>query len=213
MPAQRASVASAANRTAQLFSPFVPPPGQLPVETVNEQNVTGSHGSRADLVQMAAKAASRRQEQANHKAQVELSNPALIPEVYNSQTRSSFYRPMACKVRDQPSEMQRLALQEKGFSPNYRGNPDIPRNQPANVPPEQNCSLWLVGLAPDVTCHELLPGIRNVGRVFATHINPPKSDEGHVSSAAKVVFFEREAAGVSFFSFFPPPYLYTGSDW
>jgi hypothetical protein len=58
--ASQASVASAANRTAQLFSPFIPPPRQLGVNTVNEQNVTGSHGSRADLMKMAAKAAWRR---------------------------------------------------------------------------------------------------------------------------------------------------------
>ncbi|KAK3306850.1 uncharacterized protein B0T15DRAFT_484097 [Chaetomium strumarium] len=90
-----------------------------------------------------------------------------------------------------------VALREKGFSPNYRGNPDIPRNRSADIPPDQNCSIWLVGLSPTLDHHELLSGIRNVGRVYSVHINPPKLDQGgqgHLGSAAKVVFFEREAA-------------------
>ncbi|EAQ87853.1 hypothetical protein CHGG_04472 [Chaetomium globosum CBS 148.51] len=106
-----------------------------------------------------------------------------------------FYHPMNCRVRSMASTEQEVhALLLKGFSPNYRGDPGLARNQPAAVPADENCSLFVVGLSPDLTTHELLSGIRNIGRVYATHINPPDPARGHLYSAAKVIFFEREAA-------------------
>jgi hypothetical protein len=109
----------------------------------------------------------------------------------------SFYHPMNCHVRNIASTEREIhGLLLRGFSPNYRGNPGIARNQSAAIPAEENCSLFLVGLAPDLTTHELLSGIRNAGRVYATHINPPNLARRHMYSAAKVVFFEREAAGM-----------------
>lgn len=120
--------------------------------------------------------------------------------------RSSFYHPMNCRA-EQPQPQQpenpweaRAQLLIKGFSPNYRGDPDLARNRSAAIPAEQNCSLFVVGLAPDVTTHELLSGIRGVGRVYATHINPPDPVRGHFGSAAKVVFFERAGAGMHLFT-------------
>jgi hypothetical protein len=109
----------------------------------------------------------------------------------------SFYHPMNnCRnSHHQPSQNEAHALLLKGFSPNYRGDPDIARNQSAAIPAEANCSLFIVGLAPNLTTHELLAGIRNVGRVYATHINPPSPERGHALSAAKLVFFERQGAG------------------
>ncbi|KAK4235711.1 hypothetical protein C8A03DRAFT_46200 [Achaetomium macrosporum] len=114
---------------------------------------------------------------------------------------------MACRIPNitsPPSQRDTRALLLKGFSPNYRGNPDISRNQSADIPPDQNCSLFLVGLAPDLTHHELLSGIRNIGRVYATHINPPVPEKGLERSAAKVVFFERKAAEL-FYNLFSGP--------
>jgi hypothetical protein len=99
------------------------------------------------------------------------------------------------------------ALLLKGFSPNYRGDPNLIRNQSAAIPTDANCSLFLVGLAPNLTTHELLAGIRGVGRVYATHINPPDPGRGHVLSAAKVVFFVRGSAGSFCLFFFDPPSL------
>ncbi|AEO66648.1 uncharacterized protein THITE_38236 [Thermothielavioides terrestris NRRL 8126] len=102
---------------------------------------------------------------------------------------------MTCRTHEGPrSQQETLALLLKGFSPNYRGDPNLARNQSAMIPDDANCSLFLVGLAPDLTTHELLSGIRGVGRVFATHINPPAPERGHAFSAAKVVFFERRGA-------------------
>jgi hypothetical protein len=111
---------------------------------------------------------------------------------------STFYQPMHCRAADRPpTQHEAHALLLKGFSPNYRGDPDLARNQSAAIPAEANCSLFIVGLAPDLTPHELLSGIRNISRVYATHINPPAPERGHVFSAAKLVFFERAGAGKS----------------
>ncbi|KAF6803985.1 hypothetical protein CSOJ01_10496 [Colletotrichum sojae] len=52
--------------------------------------------------------------------------------------------------------------------------------------------MWIKHLPANVTYSSLLGSIRGMGRVFATHINPP--NEGHKTAAAKVVFFDLEAA-------------------
>ncbi|KAK4134085.1 hypothetical protein BT67DRAFT_449680 [Trichocladium antarcticum] len=102
---------------------------------------------------------------------------------------------MSSRTPQRPiSQPETHALLLGGFSPNYRGDPNLVRNQSAAIPADANCSLFLVGLAPNLTTQELLAGIRDIGRVYATHINPPDPDRGHVLSAAKVVFFERAAA-------------------
>ncbi|KAK4035135.1 hypothetical protein C8A01DRAFT_48637 [Parachaetomium inaequale] len=102
---------------------------------------------------------------------------------------------MNCRAPNHPrSQNEVYALLLRGFSANYRGDPDLARNQSAAIPDERNCSLFIVGLAPDLTTHELLSGITNTGRVYATHINPPDPERGHVRSAAKLVFFERAGA-------------------
>ncbi|GAB1319131.1 RRM domain-containing protein [Madurella fahalii] len=141
-------------------------------------------------------------------------------------SRTSFYHPMNCRTEQfQPRQHEnpweaRALLLMKGFSPNYRGDPDLARNRSAAIPAEQNCSLFLVGLAPDLTTHELLSGIRGVGRVYATHINPPDLERGHLRSAAKLVFFERAGAErfydlYSFFGFSTPrnPHLRARVTW
>ncbi|KAL2019315.1 hypothetical protein VTK56DRAFT_9782 [Thermocarpiscus australiensis] len=130
------------------------------------------------------------------------SDNALIRDTATTDTSprspESFYHPMNCRTgtAHQPvTQRDTHALLLKGFSPNYKGDPDLQRNQSAAIPADANCSLFLVGLAPDLTTRELLSGIRDIGRVYATHINPPDPKRGHFLSAAKVVFFERAAAG------------------
>ena len=81
---------------------------------------------------------------------------------------------------------------EAGVSPNYRGDPDLATNRPANIPDTENCSLWLEGLPPNVTTWELLAAIRDVGRVWQSHIVRPTG--GHANAAAKVTFFTASAA-------------------
>ncbi|KAH6635119.1 hypothetical protein B0J18DRAFT_38604 [Chaetomium sp. MPI-SDFR-AT-0129] len=143
-----------------------------------------------------------------------LTNPCLL----NSPS-STYYHPMNCRSvthqyqyphhsQQPPTQHDVYSLLLRGFSPNYRGDPSVARNQSAAIPAEANCSLFLVGLAPDLTTHELLSGIRNVGRVYATHINPPDPTRGHQLSAAKLVFFERRAAEI-FYNRFAPAYFST----
>lgn len=81
-----------------------------------------------------------------------------------------------------------------GFSPNYRGNINLARNRSADIPADQNCALFILGLPPHVTVTELLGTVRNAGRVYATHVNAPEPTKGHTTCAAKIIFFERRAA-------------------
>jgi hypothetical protein len=79
-----------------------------------------------------------------------------------------------------------------GCSPNYRGDHTRASNRPANIPERENCSVFITGLPPQVTYHELLGAIRNTGRVRASVINLPTAT--HQTAAAKVVFFTAAAA-------------------
>lgn len=96
------------------------------------------------------------------------------------------------------------ALQNRGYLPNprikfpgqvpthYLGDLNIPSNRSADIPLHENCALWITGLPANVNHHHLLGAIRGVGKVHTTVINPPF---GHyTTSAAKLVFFEREQA-------------------
>ncbi|KAI2619246.1 hypothetical protein GGR54DRAFT_135736 [Hypoxylon sp. NC1633] len=56
-----------------------------------------------------------------------------------------------------------------------------------------NTNIWLTGLPASTTPHDLLAGIQNIGRVYATTINPPGSG-GSRCVAASISFFERKAA-------------------
>jgi hypothetical protein len=93
-----------------------------------------------------------------------------------------------------PPQQEAYARMLAGFSPNYRGNIELDRNKSADIAPHLNCSLFVMGLPPGITTHELLSCIKNCGRVYATHINPPEPDKGHRTCAAKVIFFDRESA-------------------
>ncbi|KUI63721.1 hypothetical protein VM1G_10513 [Cytospora mali] len=84
-----------------------------------------------------------------------------------------------------------------GFSPAYGGDPHLERNRSANIPNELNCSLFMVNLPPNLTTHRLISAIHSMGptgRIYATHINAPEPDRQHYGCAAKVIFFERNAA-------------------
>ncbi|KAK0610957.1 hypothetical protein B0T14DRAFT_441261, partial [Immersiella caudata] len=78
------------------------------------------------------------------------------------------------------------------FSDNYQGERDNTRNQSADILDSQNCSFWIVGLAPDVTVNDVLDQIKNIGRVFQVYINEAVGK--HPTSAAKLTFFDLEGA-------------------
>lgn len=80
-----------------------------------------------------------------------------------------------------------------GFSSNYHGK-HTERNASKDwLSDDENSSLWICNLPPDVSYHELLGLIRGVGRVHCTVINRPDPGK-HPGAAAKVVFYEASAA-------------------
>ncbi|KAB5523888.1 hypothetical protein GE09DRAFT_1065337 [Coniochaeta sp. 2T2.1] len=90
-----------------------------------------------------------------------------------------------------PAAAQRI---DAGFSPNYLGNIFLDRNRSADIPNSENCSLFITRLPAWITHHLLLRAVRNTGRVYALHLNPPDSWNGHPTCAAKINFFTRLAA-------------------
>jgi hypothetical protein len=78
------------------------------------------------------------------------------------------------------------------MSVNYKGNPDVASNRSTDIPEEQDCSVWITGLPPKSTENQLLGAIRDIGRVWQTHIVPPSGH--HATAAAKVTFFTAAAA-------------------
>ncbi|KAF5537853.1 hypothetical protein FMEXI_9675 [Fusarium mexicanum] len=98
------------------------------------------------------------------------------------------FRPMAAITRP-PSHIAREdEARESIFSDNYKGEHNTRNASALSLTPDQNCALWLTNLPPDVTHHELLGQIRNVGRIWCSVINEPDG-ERHETAAAKVVFF------------------------
>jgi len=77
-------------------------------------------------------------------------------------------------------------------SDNYKGDLWIKRNHSAPITEEENCSFYLRGLPADVKITDILAAIRNTGKVWQCHVNPPTGPHRH--SAAKLTFFTRESA-------------------
>jgi hypothetical protein len=79
-----------------------------------------------------------------------------------------------------------------GVSPSYRGDYTWALNQLADIPAEQNCSVWVTNVPPNVTTNMLLGVIVETGRVWASVISPPTRKFG--TAAAKITFFTPGAA-------------------
>lgn len=78
------------------------------------------------------------------------------------------------------------------FSTRYLGKHTEKNASHDHLANHENCSLWLRNLPPNITYAELLDTISGIGRVWATYINRP--DAKHDTAAAKVIFFNPEAA-------------------
>uniref|UniRef100_A0A8H7N740 RRM domain-containing protein n=1 Tax=Bionectria ochroleuca TaxID=29856 RepID=A0A8H7N740_BIOOC len=78
------------------------------------------------------------------------------------------------------------------FSTRYLGKHTEKNASQDHLANHENCSLWLRNLPPNITYAELLDTISGIGRVWATYINRP--DARHDTAAAKVIFFNPEAA-------------------
>lgn len=111
------------------------------------------------------------------------------------------FKPMNAKLNPEAAnlpltEEEKMIRDFKGISHNYQGDSSNPANESADIPEDQNCSVWLTNLPPDCTYRDLLQAIavHHPGKVFATYISPPSGQgpyhlpsRGH--SAAKVVFY------------------------
>ncbi|KAI0554517.1 hypothetical protein F4679DRAFT_579541 [Xylaria curta] len=89
-----------------------------------------------------------------------------------------------------PRAPNNIVFQAQPMSRNYRGNPLSPRNQSANIPPEQSTSVWITNLPPDCNYADLLGMVQDAGKVYAAVISPP--GDKFITSAAKIVFFDLE---------------------
>ncbi len=81
------------------------------------------------------------------------------------------------------------AASSRHLSPNYRGDPKNPNNQSANVPQEQNTSLFIENLPPDCTTRELLLHLRGTGKVYSLSVGAPTARIP--TSCAKLVYWDR----------------------
>ncbi len=130
--------------------------------------------------------------------------PRVEPQVFHPMSLVENTIPDAVP---EPTPRQRF---DAGFSPHYRGNIEVEANRSADIPDSENCSLFITGLPPDTTVNQLLAQIRGMGRVYATHINPPETKpSGHKTCAAKVVFFET-AVAQRFYALYNPTGLLVG---
>lgn len=84
----------------------------------------------------------------------------------------------------------------RGNLAKYLGDPNIPANMSADIPENQNTSLYISGMGPDTKFSDILAAIRGVGKVYSLYVNPPM--EIHTGCAAKLTFFTRAAAGKFF---------------
>ncbi|GKT50203.1 uncharacterized protein ColSpa_10384 [Colletotrichum spaethianum] len=111
------------------------------------------------------------------------------------------YHPMRMVVqpvlRYNSSDLERAFRQARGFSAQYRGDIFNDGNMSADVPADQNTSLWMEGLPAGCTPHMLLGAIAQVrptGKIWASYINPANPADNKPHAAAKIVFFSREGA-------------------
>jgi hypothetical protein len=104
------------------------------------------------------------------------------------QSNARGFRPMAAITRPPSHTAREDEARESIFSDNYKGEHNTRNASAMSLTPEQNCALWLTNLPPNVTHHELLGQIRNVGRIWCSVINEPDWQR-HETAAAKVVFF------------------------
>ncbi|RYP82736.1 hypothetical protein DL769_001545 [Monosporascus sp. CRB-8-3] len=74
-------------------------------------------------------------------------------------------------------------------SSNYRGDPNNPNNQSANIPEKDSTAVYVEGLPADCTVHELLLAARGTGKLWASNVSPPAGP--HPGSCGKLVFWDR----------------------
>ncbi|KAI8627674.1 hypothetical protein F5Y19DRAFT_486620 [Xylariaceae sp. FL1651] len=121
--------------------------------------------------------------------------PQSAPVVYSTRSAPVVHSPQTTIV---PYASQTA---DASCAPSYQGDPYLALNRPAAIDKHENVRVWVTGLPPFVTTHELLGAIQGLGAVFASHINPPLAPKGEndyrlevFTSAASITFFTTKAA-------------------
>jgi hypothetical protein len=113
--------------------------------------------------------------------------------VLTANTPHAFTPPLNVQIQQLGQQQQQHNHISSRFSSRYHGMHTESNASADYLAPEENAGLWLTNLPPDVTHHELLSSIRNMGRIWCSYINQPDLQQ-HVTAAAKVVFFQPPAA-------------------
>ncbi|RYP92106.1 hypothetical protein DL770_001767 [Monosporascus sp. CRB-9-2] len=91
-----------------------------------------------------------------------------------------------------PAAPPRPRYPSRRTSSNYRGDPNNPNNQSADIPEEDSTAIYIEGLPADCTVRELLLAARGTGKLWASNISPPTGP--HPGSCGKLVFWDRAGA-------------------
>ncbi|RYP11427.1 hypothetical protein DL764_000081 [Monosporascus ibericus] len=91
-----------------------------------------------------------------------------------------------------PAAPPRPRYPSRHASSNYRGDPNNPNNQSANIPEKDSTAIYVEGLPGDCTVRELLLAARGTGKLWASNVSPPTGP--HPGSCGKLVFWDRAGA-------------------
>ncbi|RYP38566.1 hypothetical protein DL767_002502 [Monosporascus sp. MG133] len=91
-----------------------------------------------------------------------------------------------------PAALPRPWYPSRHASSNYRGDPNNPNNQSANIPEKDSTAVYVEGLPADCTVRELLLAARGTGKLWASNVSPPAGP--HPGSCGKLVFWDRAGA-------------------
>lgn len=125
----------------------------------------------------------------------ELENPGSTTQE-NARGTQRAYHPMRAALERQGrvvEDPQASGSNDPRFSAQYKGSRSNKNASLDDLPDSECTCLWIMQLPADVSYHELLLTARGFGRVFCSHINFADGKK-HPKSAAKLAFFEPEAA-------------------
>ncbi|KAK4211876.1 hypothetical protein QBC37DRAFT_375626 [Rhypophila decipiens] len=90
----------------------------------------------------------------------------------------------------EPTVAEEQLRQYSGMSANYKGDPyNIYNHSVVGLPDHLNCSFFMDRLPANVSVAEILGAIKDIGRVFALHINRGEVGKKYTHAGAKLVFF------------------------
>lgn len=153
-------------------------------------NQSIGNGSSA-LVKSIADEVARRQMKVMQTGQTSLNY--FVPSVAAEAQKHGGWRPQNQKV----IAASHAASQRLSTNPNYQGDYAKAMSRNSAVDPDQNTSLWVTGLPPNVSHRTLLVSIHDIGQIYSCVINKPGvGPHGQTLNfaAAKLEFFTRQQA-------------------